>query len=150
MPNSVVLLYSLTAQVENFHQCLALDAAAEQENFVDSVTYSLAEAWVFYQDTRPFAIYEDDTIIGFVSLYVGEENHQIINFLIDGAFQGRGLGTQAAGLCIDLLKKEYGAGRVSVPVELGNAAARRFWGKLGFSCSDNVENGYVFMRLDLT
>lgn len=132
---------------ENYRQCLSLRASVEKESFVDSVAYSLAEAWVFYQDTRPFAIYENDKMIGFVSMYVGEENHQIVNFLIDDAFQKKGLGTQAAKVCISYLQKEYNASRISVPVELENAAAQKFWKKLGFSFSDNVEDGYIFMRL---
>lgn len=111
-----------TITEDNFEQCFNLKASVEKESFVDSVTYSLAEAWVFYKDTRPFAIYNDDTMIGFVSMYVGEENYQIINFLIDDAFQKKGLGTKAA---------------------------QRFWKKLGFVFSDNIEDGYVFMRLIL-
>lgn len=63
---------------DNFRECLLLRASVENEDFVDPVTYSLAEAWVYYQDTRPFAIYSDDTIVGFVSMYVGEDNYQII------------------------------------------------------------------------
>ncbi len=138
-----------TINEDNFEQCLNLKASVENESFVDSVTYSLAEAWVFYKDTRPFAIYDDDKMIVFVSMYVGEEHYQIINFLIDDAFQKKGLGTKAAKACIHFLKKEYGAERVSVPVELKNIAAKRFWGKLGFVFSDNVEDGYIFMRLTL-
>ncbi len=61
---------------DNFRECLLLRASVENEDFVDPVTYSLAEAWVYYQDTRPFAIYSDDTIVGFVSMYVGEDNYQ--------------------------------------------------------------------------
>ncbi len=129
--------------------CFNLKASVENESFVDSVTYSLAEAWVFYKDTRPFAIYDDDTMIGFVSMYVGEENYQIINFLIDDAFQKKGLGTKAAKTCIHFLQNEYGVKRVSVPVELKNITAQRFWEKLGFVFSDNVEDGYIFMRLIL-
>ena len=138
-----------TINEDNFEQCFSLKASVENENFVDSVTYSLAEAWVFYKDTRPFAIYDDDTLIGFVSMYVGEENYQIINFLIDDAFQKKGLGTEAAKTCIRFLKYEYGAKRISAPVELKNTAAQRFWRKLGFDFSDNVEDGYIFMRLTL-
>ena len=135
---------------DNYQQCLNLKASVEKESFVDSVAYSLAEAWVFYSDTRPFAIYDDDNMIGFVSMYVGEENHQIVNFLIDDAFQRKGLGTEAAKACIGYLQNEYHASRISVPVELENAAAQKFWRKLGFSCSDNVEDGYIFMRLWLS
>lgn len=138
-----------TINEDNFEQCLKLKASVENESFVDSVTYSLAEAWVFYKDTRPFAIYDDDKVIGFVSMYVGEENYQIINFLIDDAFQKKGLGTKAAKSCIHYLKNEYGAKRVSVPVEQKNIDAQRFWGKLGFVFSDNIEDGYIFMRFKL-
>ena len=38
---------------DNFRECLLLRASVENEDFVDPVTYSLAEAWVYYQDTDP-------------------------------------------------------------------------------------------------
>lgn len=134
---------------DNYLKCLNLKATVENDNYVDSVAYSLAEAWVFYQDTKPFAIYENDDMIGYVSMYVGEENYQIINFLIDDAFQRKGLGTKAAKACLRYLQNEYNATRVSVPVELKNVVALSFWKKLGFEFSDNVEDGYVFMRVYL-
>ena len=145
----ISLIQLRTIGEDNYQQCLNLRASVEKESFVDPVAYSLAEAWVFYHDTRPFAIYDGDEMIGFVSMYTGEENYQIINFLIDDAFQGKGLGTEAAKVCVSYLQKEYHASRVSVPVELENMTARKFWRKLGFSSSDNVEDGYIFMRLYL-
>ena len=138
-----------TINEDNYQQCCSLKASVENENFVDSVTYSLAEAWVFYKDTRPFAIYDNNEMIGFVSMYVGEENYQIVNFLIDDAFQRKGLGTKAAKACICYLQKKYNADRISVPVDLENIAAQKFWKKIGFTFSDSIEDGYVFMRLYL-
>lgn len=138
-----------TINENNYTDCLNLKASVANENFVDSVAYSLAEAWVHYKDTRPFAIYADETMIGFVSMYVGEENYQIINFLIDDAYQKKGYGTAAAKLCIDFLYKEYKTRRVSAPVNQRHTAAQKFWTKLGFAYSDSVEDGYVFMRLNL-
>lgn len=135
---------------DNYPECLNLSASVENEDFVDSVAYSLAEAWVYYKDTKPFAIYENDKLIGFVSMYVGEENYQIINFLIDDAFQRKGFGTEAARACIRFLRSKYDAGIISAPVKLEHTAAQKFWGKLGFSFSDNVEDGYIFMRLYLS
>ena len=139
-----------TINEDNFKQCLNIKASVEKKGFVDSVTYSLAEAWIYYTDTKPFAIYNDDKMIGFVSMYVGEENYQIINFLIDDTYQKKGLGTQAAKACIGYLKKEYDARRVSAPVALENIDAQKFWTKLGFVFSENIEDGYVFMRLNLS
>ncbi len=112
-----------TINEDNYQQCCRLKATVENESFVDSVTYFLTEAWVFYKDTRPFAIYDNDEMIGFVSMYVGERNYQIINFLIDDVFQRKGL---------------------------GNIAAQKFLEKIGFVFSDSVEDGYVFMRLCLS
>ena len=62
-----------TINENNYTDCLNLKASVANTNFVDSVAYSLAEAWVHYKDTTPFAIYADETMIGFVSMYVGEE-----------------------------------------------------------------------------
>lgn len=50
-----------------------LKASVANANFVDTVTHSLAEAYVFYHDMIPFTIYEDDPMIGFVSMYVGDK-----------------------------------------------------------------------------
>ncbi len=138
-----------TINEDNYRQCCGLKASVEKEHFVDSVVYSLAEAWVFYQDTRPFAIYDNDTMIGFVSMYIGEQNFQIINFLIDDSFRQKGLGAKAAKACIRYLQREYHADRVSVPVALEYTAAQRFWEKIGFTLSNSIEDGYVFMRLYL-
>lgn len=139
-----------TITENNFQQCLCLNASVQDRSFVDTVVYSLAEAWVYYQDTRPFAIYNDGILIGFVSMYVGEENYQIINFLIDDAYRRKGLGTKAVKLCVDYLKNEFSAHRISAPVKLEHVAAQEFWKKQGFYLSDTVEAGYVFMRKALT
>ena len=139
-----------TITENNFQQCLRLHASVQDSSFVDTVVYSLAEAWVYYQDTRPFAIYNDGILIGFVSMYVGEENYQIINFLIDDAFQRKGLGTKAVNLCVDYLKNEFMAHRISAPVKLEHVSAQEFWKRQGFYLSDTVEAGYVFMRKALT
>lgn len=135
---------------ENYEQVLSLKASVEKESFVDSVPYSLAEAWVYYNDTKPFAIYANNKMIGFVSMYIGENNYQIINLLIDDVFQRKGLGMEAAKACIYFLQKEYNADRISVPVNLEYIVAQKFWQKLGFVFSDSIENGYVFMRYYLS
>ena len=135
---------------DNYVECLNLHATAIDEDFVDSVAYSLAEAWVFYEESRPFAIYADHVMVGFVSMSISDNNPQIINFMIDGRFQKRGYGTAAAMLCIEYLCKEYNASRISLPVNLENKTALKFWSSLGFEPSDNIENGNLYMRLYIT
>lgn len=133
---------------DNFQSCLNLNAGLnQQKGFVDPVIYSLAEAWL-NKNFQPWAIYQEDNLIGFVSFYVGEEHYQITNFLIDQAYQGRGLGKQAAQVCLTYLKTHYEAKQVSLPVQLENNQALGFWRGVGFQESNSIEDGYVFMRLN--
>lgn len=134
---------------ENFNECINLDPGVINEDFADSVAYSLSEAWLYYPDMKPFTISMCGELIGFALLYLGEENFQIINFFIVEEFRDRGYGSQAARLCIDYLKDTYKADRVSVPVDCSNTKALKFWRGLGFEESKNIENGYLFMRYHL-
>lgn len=133
----------------NYEECLNLKATVSNPDFVDSVAWSMAEAWVYYNDSRPFAIYADDVMVGYVLMYVGEENCQIINFIIDDRFQNKGYGTAAAKLCIDYLREEYNADKVSLPVKAENDAAQKLWTRVGFEMTKTKEDGYNFMRLYL-
>lgn len=132
---------------DNYRECLDLSASVANSDFVDPVACSLAEAWVFYDDSRPFAIYADELMVGYVLMYIGEENYQIINFMIDSRFQKRGYGLAAARLCVEYLCKEYNASKISLPVEPQNIAAQRLWSSIGFEMTEDIEEGYAFMRL---
>lgn len=68
-----ILIRLQTINEANHERCLALKVSVANANFVDTVTHSLAEAYVFYHDMIPFTIYEDDPMIGFVSMYVGDK-----------------------------------------------------------------------------
>ncbi|WP_230199387.1 GNAT family N-acetyltransferase [Bacillus ndiopicus] len=136
-----------TINQDNYKECLNLHTADTNADFVDSVAWSLAEAWVFYDDSRPFAIYADNVMVGYVLMYIGENNPQIINFMIDSRFQKRGYGSAAARLCVEYLWKEYNATRISLPVNLENITAQKFWSNIGFEITDDMEDGYFYMRL---
>ena len=136
-----------TINEDNYEECLNLRASVANTDFVDPVAWSLAEAWVFYDDSRPFAIYADDVMVGYVLMYVGEKSHQIINFMIDSRFQKRGYGTAAARLCVEYLRQECKASRISLPVKPENIAAQRLWSSVGFEMTDDMEDGYLILRL---
>ena len=51
---------------DNYQKVFDLELVGEQENFVSSNMRSLAQAWVFYERAKPYAIYNDDTILGFI------------------------------------------------------------------------------------
>ena len=131
---------------ENFNECINLNPGVINEDFADSVSYSLAEAWLYYPDMKPFTILMGGEHIGFALLYLGEENFQIINYFIKESFRNKGYGKEGIRLCIDYLKNNYILNRISVPVDIRNHKALIFWEKLSFHRSETIENGYIFMR----
>ncbi|MBF0714475.1 GNAT family N-acetyltransferase [Gemella sp. GH3] len=134
---------------DNFQDCLSLRTSVKNKNYVDEVVYSFAEAWLDYEYYNLFAINLNDKVIGFVSMYTEEDHYQIINFLIDDAFQNKGYGKVAAKLCIDYLAYELNATQISLPVYKDNEQALYFWQKLGFYISENIESDYLWLRLNI-
>lgn len=140
------MIYLKEVTENNFESCISLNSGVEKSDFCDSVSHSLSEAWLYYNEMQPFAIYEDDKIIGFVLIYIGEQNYQIINFFIDQQFQNRGYGNQALKCCIDYLIEHFNIDKLSVPVHVDHILAQNFWKTQGFTFSDVIEDEYVFMR----
>ena len=134
---------------DNFSSCIKIKTSVENNDYVDDVVYSIAEAYLYKDASECFAICKDGQVIGFISIYYGEDNYQIINFVIDEAYRCRGYGGEAARLCLDYFKCEFNARRVSLPVHIDSNRAQNFWAKLGFKMSDAIEDDYVFMRMYL-
>lgn len=131
---------------ENFKDIISLKASVKDANFLDSVLYSLAEAWVDKDEKMPFAIYNNTTAVGFVSLYAKDRRGEIINYFIDDRYQGKGYGKQGVDCSIEYLRDNFDIEIVSLPVDLDHTMALNFWSHLGFEKSNSIEDGYVFMR----
>ena len=76
MEGEIALLELRKINSDNYEECLNLRTTTSEE-FVDSVAFSLAEAWVLYDGARPFAIYADNVMVGFVSMYIGDNNPKL-------------------------------------------------------------------------
>jgi diamine N-acetyltransferase len=86
-----VILRELTQN--NWEACIKLKVHPEQENFVASNLYSIAEAQ-FYPGCVPLAVYDDETLVGFImyepDLYVSQTQkiYFISRLMIDSTYQG--------------------------------------------------------------
>ena len=82
---------------DNFDEVIELRVSEDQEGFVSSVVYSLAQAWVYRETAFPFAIYADEVPVGFVMLgyYKNRNQYTLWKFLIDKHYQNRGYGKEA-------------------------------------------------------
>lgn len=129
---------------ENWQECVRLTLAPEQEHFVSSNAYSLAES-KFMPTFVPQAIYSRDdasgteTMVGFVMYgYYPDggppfgRRHWIFRLMIDRAHQGKGFGRAALRAVLARLEADAACPDVLIGYAPDNAVARKLYLGLGF------------------
>lgn len=136
---------------ENFGKVVGMKLVNGGEEFVASNVYSLAQAWLFYEEARPFAIYKDEEIIGFMMLEWYEKGREagIWRFMIAEEQQGKGYGTEAMKVAIEMIKAEDKFDYISLSYVPGNEAGQHVYEKLGFKATGEIDDGEIIMKLDL-
>ena len=140
---------------DNFADCVGLEVADDQKTFVAPNTYSLAQAWLYHENTRPFAIYNDEEMVGFVMLdtdYEGAAAKGICDLwrlMIDKRYQGRGYGKAAMEAVIHYAKAELQTKQMRTSFVPGNAGAERLYAGLGFIPTGEMDGDEIVMMLDL-
>ncbi len=136
---------------ENLEEVLALRVNEDQEKYVISNAESLSRAYVYSETAYPFAIYDDDTIVGFIMMgyYEAKEYYTLWKFMIDKRHQNKGYGRKALELGIQFIKDKFDAKEVYTGVVPGNDVAKNLYKSIGFKDTGLVELGMEEMRLVL-
>ena len=140
---------------ENFDACINLKVNKEQDSFVATNVYSLAQAWLYHQNTKPFAIYHDKKIVGFLMLdidYNGGAAEGICDlwrFMIDKNHQKKGCGRAAMQVLINYSKEKLNARKMRAAFVQGNTAAEKLYSSLGFIPNGELDGDEIVMILDL-
>ena len=142
----MIKLDEITA--DNLEVVLKLKVSKEQENFVSTTAYSLAQAYVYRENAYPFAIYADDTLVGFIMFGIYELRNQytLWKFLIDEKYQNKGYGKMALALGIEYMKKQYDIKEMYTGVAIDNDVAERLYHSVGFQLTGLIENGMKELR----
>ena len=124
------------------------------EKFVASNAYSLAQAWLYREagDVYPFAIYNKETPVGFMMLDEDTEERCLViwRIMFPEEHQGKGYGTQAIQLIIQLAKDSGKYDFIILDYVPGNEIAKHVYEKLGFlPTGEVVNNGEIEMKLAL-
>ncbi len=137
--------------VDNFENVLSLQIHEEQKGFVSSPAYSLAEAYVYYKNAYPFAIYNDDVMVGFIMLgyYEIRNQYTLWKFLIDKHYQNKGYGKEALLQGIRYAKEQFKCTELYTGVSIGNKIAEQLYMKIGFEATGLIENGMIEMCLHI-
>ena len=145
----MVVLKEITK--ENLDEVLALSVADDQKSFVSTNAESLAQAYVYSDTAYPFAVYDDDTIVGFIMMgyYEAKEYYTLWKFMIDKRYQNKGYGRRALELGIQNIKDRFNVSEIYTGVIPGNTIAKNLYKSVGFKETGVIESGMEEMRLVL-
>lgn len=118
----------------NWEDCIQLKPKQEQQRFIASNLYSIAESQ-FLPGFVARAIYCDEIPIGFSMYGLDSDdcNYWIYRFMIDERFQGHGYGKTAMQLIIfDIESKDDRTDVILLGYKTDNECARKLYAKVGF------------------
>ena len=137
---------------ENFDVIIRMKRPAD-EHFVAGNAYSLAQAWLYRDagDVFPFAIYDDDTPVGFMMLDEDVDERCLIiwRFMFPPEHQYKGYGTAALREIICLAKESGKYDCMLLDYVPDNKVAEHVYTKLGFKPTGVFAHGEKEMKLDL-
>lgn len=123
----------------------------EGQNFVAPNVFSLAQAWLYADYARPHAIYNDDTLVGFLLLAQHDDKRTLglWRIMIAQEHQGKGYGQETVKMVIAQAKASGKYDEIQLDYVPGNDKAVHIYEKLGFVHTGEVKEGEIFMRLTL-
>lgn len=134
---------------ENLEEVLALRVAEGQEKYVISNAESLSRAYVYSETAYPFAIYDNDIIVGFIMMgyYEVKGYYTLWEFMIDHKYQNKGYGRQALKLGLEFVRDKFGQVDIYTGVTPGNTVAKKLYESVGFVSTGLIELNMEEMRL---
>ena len=138
---------------ENFLDAFDFKLAPGQEKFVSHPIRSLAQAYVYREQCRPFGICADGRMVGYVMAICDCDipEYDIWHMMIDASEQGRGFGGEALDRVIDYIRtKPFGSSdRIALTCNKDNTAARKLYESRGFSATGNEDGDEIELALTL-
>ncbi|MFE8699544.1 GNAT family N-acetyltransferase [Cytobacillus sp. FJAT-54145] len=119
---------------ENWEQCIELQLHKDQEPFMASNLYSIAEVQ-FLEDFEAMGIYFEEAMVGFTMYGVDpdDDNYWIYRLMIDKDHQGKGYAKQALYQLIQRLGTERKSNLIYVGYHPSNEAAHQLYSRVGFA-----------------
>lgn len=136
---------------DNFRKVVRMKLNEEQDKFVAPNVYSIAQAWLYPDEARPFAIYNDEEVIGFMMLDWDEKEREcgVWRFMIAEELQGKGYGRKAMEYALNMIKESNKFDYVFLDYVPGNDVGKHLYERLGFKETGEIEDGEIVMKLDL-
>lgn len=134
-----------------FQAIIDMKLPPEQGCFVAPNVASLALAWLYPQEARPYAVCNDHDVVGFMMLDwdEGERSVGIWRFMIAAEYQHKGYGRKAMIAAIEIVRSTGKFDLMHLNCVPGNQAAYQLYLSLGFRENGEVEDGELVMTMQL-
>lgn len=128
-------IYLKAIDKSNWEEAITLSVKEEQQTFIASNLYSIAEVQ-FLDNFYAKGIYLEEKMIGFTMFGIDpdDNNYWIYRLMIDENFQGKGIGKQAIYLVIDEIRRNNNANISIIMIGYApeNLTAKFVYKKAGF------------------
>jgi diamine N-acetyltransferase len=152
MEDAMVALRIITE--DNFIDAFNLELAPGQERFVSHPIRSLAQAYVYRAQCKPFGIYAEGKMVGYVMVIYDYDipEYDIWHMMIDESMQGRGYGSDALDRVIEYIQtKPFGdSNRVALTCSKENPAARKLYERRGFLATGVEDEDEIELAMTLS
>lgn len=137
---------------KNFGKILDMKLPEEQNRFVAPNIVSMAQAWLYYDEARPYAVMNDEEVVGFMMLDWDNEERTvgIWRFMIAFEEQKKGYGRATMQAVIDMVRKDKNIDSMHLDYVKGNTVARELYYSFGFRENGKMEGEEIIMTLKLT
>lgn len=128
------MIYLKSIDQSNWEDCIELKVKQEQQSYIASNLYSIAESKIF-PHLKIKSIYCNETLIGFAMYGIDSDdgNYWIYRFMIDERFQGHGYGKTAMKLIIlDIEGRNDCTDVIWLGYQPENEQGRRLYASVGF------------------
>lgn len=124
---------------DNWEECADLRVSKEQEVFVATNWYSILQS-KFEDECYSYCIYDGEVMVGFLMYDLDPETKRLemSRLMIDKKFQGKGYGTKAVLITLELIKEKYGEINFYTSIEANNTVAQKLYENLGFKKTGEV------------
>ncbi|BFH63191.1 GNAT family N-acetyltransferase [Paenibacillus azoreducens] len=148
-------LYIREINQDNWRNATALSVAPEQQHFIESNAFSMAECF-YEKNAVSVAMYDNDTMIGF-AMYgwpsAEDQSAWLDRFMVDRAYQGKGYAKRFLLLMIRHIEQQYNCKKIYLSIHPDNAHAQKLYESTGFRLNGRIDkegavHGLV-MELDL-
>jgi len=120
---------------DNFEELISLYVDQEQEQFVASNLYTIAQMQ-FKEEKIAKGVYVDKKAVGLIAYDL--EDYDIWRLMVDFRFQGRGYGKKAMELVLNILRKDGRLKTARTSIVMENVVMRNLVESFGFKESGKV------------